>query len=623
MANNKYGTIMKFKPLLPKVLTATSAVAASVIIATTLTACQPASDTSTSGTATSSQQGVSVQDKFFAEFSESFIEQFWQLNPGYAVYVGFYKYDKILPIPNDATAQKELAFYQQQLALLNAIDSQALSPNNASDFYILQNQIESAIWSITELKSGQWNPSNYNVAGVFGVILNTDYKPLNDRLKTIIERMENVPAYYKAAQQNLTNPTLTHTQLAIQQSKGTAGLFNKSIADKVASSSLSAEDKALFAQRLQASSAAIDGYITWLGNKATELEKSTTAKDFRIGKDLYEKKFKLDIFSGYTANELFNKAISEKNRVHQEMIKIADNLWPKYFDGIEKPQDNLVMIKKVIDHISVKHVKRDDFVNSIREQIPELEAFVLKHDLITMDKDKPLVVRETPEYQRGFAGASINAPGPYDAEANTYYNVTPLDNFNDEQAESYLREYNHWLLQVLNIHEAVPGHYTQLVHSNKSKSLVKSIFGNGAMVEGWAVYTERMMLEEGYGDNEPELWLMYYKWNLRVIMNSILDYSIQVNGLTEDKALDMMINQAFQEKSEATGKWRRATLSQVQLTSYFTGYSEIYQLREDLKQATGDKFNLKEFHDQFLSYGSAPVPIIRKLMFDDYVNSHK
>lgn len=612
---------MKQNLLFPRVLTAISAIATSVVIATTLTACQPASGPSKS--MAEAEQRMSSHDRDFVEFSSSFIEQFWQLNPGYAVYVGFYKYDNLLPIPNEETKQKELAFYHQQFELLNEINPDKLTPSNASDFYILKNQLESGIWSATRFKSGQWNPSNYNVAGVFGVILNTDYKPLEQRLQTIIKRMENIPAYYKAAQKNLINPTLTHTQLALQQSAGTAGLFKTSITEKVKSSSLSAQDKALFAQRLAETNKAINGYITWLKAKAVELEQSTTAKDFRIGKDLYKQKFKLDIFSGYTADELFAKAVSEKKRVHQEMIKIADKLWPKYFDGIEKPQDKLVMIKKVIDHISVKHVKRDDFVSSIREQIPELEAFVLKHDLITMDKDKPLVVRETPEYQRGFAGASINAPGPYDAEANTYYNVTPLDNFNDEQAESYLREYNHWLLQVLNIHEAVPGHYTQLVHSNKSKSLVKSIFGNGAMIEGWAVYTERMMLEEGYGDNEPELWLMYYKWNLRVIMNAILDYSIQVNGLTEAESLDMMINQAFQEKSEATGKWRRATLSQVQLTSYFTGYSEIYQLREELKQATGDKFNLKEFHDQFLSYGSAPVPIIKKLMFDDYVNSHK
>jgi uncharacterized protein (DUF885 family) len=604
--------------LYTKFKTLVSVMAFSFVVAGTLTACQPASKSTVVA-----EQRLSSHDKDFAKFSESFIEQFWQLNPGYAVYVGFYKYDNLLPIPNDETAQKELAFYHQQFDLLDDINPEKLTPSNASDFYILKNQLESGIWSATRFKSGQWNPSNYNVAGVFGVILNTDYKPLNERLKTIIERMDNIPVYYQAAQKNLINPTLTHTQLAIQQSKGTAGLFTNSIAEKVASSTLSEQDKQLFAERLKTTSAAINGYITWLEDKASELEESTTAKDFRIGKKLYEQKFKNDIFSGYTAEELYKKALSEKDRVHQEMAKIADELWPKYFDGKDKPLDNLVMIKTLIDRISVKHVKRDEFVNSIRDQIPELEAFVLKHDLITMDKDKPLVVRETPEYQRGFAGASINAPGPYDAEANTYYNVTPLDNFNDEQAESYLREYNHWLLQVLNIHEAVPGHYTQLVHSNKSKSLVKSIFGNGAMVEGWAVYTERMMLEEGYGDNEPELWLMYYKWNLRVIMNAILDYSIQVNSLTEVKALDMMINQAFQEQAEAEGKWRRATLSQVQLTSYFTGYSEIYQLREDLKQATGDKFNLKEFHDQFLSYGSAPVPIIRKLMFDDYVNSHK
>ncbi len=613
-------------PLKIKLKTLTITVAFSVA-AGTLTACQ-ASNLKTqvpvkAHTANTQAQTDSIADKAFSKFSASFIDQFWQLYPGHAVYAGFYQYDNLLPIPDIKTQKKELAFHQKQLALLTTINPDTLNAKNASDFYILKNQIESEIWSATELKSGQWDPSQYNVAGVFGVILNTPYKPLNERLKTIIERMNHIPAYYQAAQNNLTNPTLTHTLLAVQQSKGTLALFENSIASKIAKSTLPKKDKQLFTQRLNTSSAAIKHYINWLDQKAIALEKSTTAKDFRIGKDLYEKKFKYDIFSSYTAKELFTKALSEKERVHQEMIKIADTLWPKYFKDTKKPANKLTMVKAIIDHISVKHVKRDEFVNSIRRQIPELEAFVLQHDLITMDKDKPLVVRETPEYQRGFAGASINAPGPYDAAANTYYNVTPLDNFNDDEAESYLREYNHWLLQILNIHEAVPGHYTQLVHSNKSKSLIKSIFGNGAMVEGWAVYTERMMLEEGYGDNEPELWLMYYKWNLRVIMNSILDYSIQVNGLTEDKALDMMVNQAFQEPAEAQGKWRRATLSQVQLTSYFTGYSEIYQLREELKKATGDKFNLKDFHDQFLSFGSAPVPIIKKLMFDDYVNSHK
>jgi uncharacterized protein (DUF885 family) len=134
------------------------------------------------------------------------------------------------------------------------------------------------------------------------------------------------------------------------------------------------------------------------------------------------------------------------------------------------------------------------------------------------------------------------------------------------------------------------------------------------MVEGWAVYTERMMLEEGYGNNSPELWLMYYKWNLRTVCNTILDYSIHVNGMTEDQAMNLMVNEAFQQMAEAKGKWRRATLSQVQLCSYFTGFHEIMELRSELKDQQQADFDLKGFHEEFLSFGSAPVKYVRELM---------
>jgi uncharacterized protein (DUF885 family) len=212
------------------------------------------------------------------------------------------------------------------------------------------------------------------------------------------------------------------------------------------------------------------------------------------------------------------------------------------------------------------------------------------------------------------AGASVSAPGPFNPTADTYYNVTPLDDYTDEQAASYLREYNHWVLQILNIHEAIPGHYTQLVHGNKSVGLIKSLLRNGAMIEGWAVYSERMMLEAGWGDQQPEMWLMYGKWNLRVVTNAIMDYAVHVLGMTQQQAMDMMLLEAFQEQTEADNKWRRITLSQVQLTSYFTGYAEIYDFRERTKQQLGNEFDLQRFHNQFLSYGNAPVPAIIELM---------
>jgi uncharacterized protein (DUF885 family) len=213
------------------------------------------------------------------------------------------------------------------------------------------------------------------------------------------------------------------------------------------------------------------------------------------------------------------------------------------------------------------------------------------------------------------AGASISAPGPYDKAANTYYNVEPIPaEWTAAQAESYLREYNDYTLQILNIHEAIPGHYTQLVYANRSPSLVKSIFRNGAMIEGWAVYTERMMLENGYGNNSDEMWLLWDKWNMRVTLNTVLDHAVHVDNISEADAVAMLKREGFQEEAEARNKWLRATLSQAQLSSYFTGYTEIHKLREELKKRDGQSFDLKAFHEQFLSYGSAPVKYIRELM---------
>jgi uncharacterized protein (DUF885 family) len=299
------------------------------------------------------------------------------------------------------------------------------------------------------------------------------------------------------------------------------------------------------------------------------------------------------------------------------MFVLADKLWSKYMTDKKKPTDSLQLIRQVIDKISEKHVEADSFQSAIEKQIPMLVDFIKKKDLIYIDPSKPLVVRKEPDYMAGVAGASISAPGPYDKNANTYYNVGSLSGWDKEKAESYLREYNHYILQILNIHEAIPGHYTQLVYSNQSPSLIKSLFGNSTMIEGWAVYTERMMLENGYGNNEDEMWLMYYKWNMRSTCNTILDYSVHTMDMTKEQALDLLTRQAFQQKTEAENKWRRVSVTQVQLCCYFTGYTEIYDFREELKKQMGDKFELKKFHEKFLSYGSAPVKYIRELMLAD------
>lgn len=557
---------------------------------------------------------VVEENQSFDQFKERFIDAFWEMNPGWASAVGNHRFDSIIKVPNEASRQEVIAFANAYLDSLSAFDEAELNPLNKCDLYMIQDQLRSEIWYTETFKSWAWNPSNYNLGESFALILNGRHAPLDVRMRAMAKRMEGVADYYEAAQSNISDPTLSHTRMGISRNKGTLDVFGPTMIDSVHASGLSETEKHDLLANIEIAKLAVTGYIDFLENTVLPAAEDS-ARDFRIGKELYSQKFDHDIQSSYSADEVYGKALEAKADLLKKMFKLTEEMWPKYFEGKEIP-DSTEAIAQMIDHLSQGHVHRDSFLTEIQRQIPILTEFVREKDLLYLDPEKPLVVREEPAYLGGFAGASISAPGPYDKYADTYYNVGPLDNFTEEQAESYLREYNDYVLQILNIHEAIPGHYAQLVYANMSPSIIKSIFGNGAMIEGWAVYTERMMLEEGYGNHEPEMWLLYYKWNMRVVCNTILDYSIHVLGWDEEKGSDLLMNQAFQEESEARGKWRRATLSQVQLCSYFTGFKEIYDLRDELKAEQGEEFNLKTFHEEFLSFGSAPVKYVRELMLN-------
>ncbi len=602
--------------------------ALSVLLFMGLVACQPADETQ-APTPAQPEVGGEPGDEAtprvtdlamaaqFDALAETLIEEMLVLSPEWAIRQGRYENAGVMTVPDAAHRQRVREFVDSALARLERFDPVALPSAQRTDHALLHNRLESMRWYQEEFRGWQWMPSTYNVAGTLSVLLNTEFAPIEERLQLILSRLEHVPAYYQAARANIERPTLEHTELAMGQNQGAFGVFDD-IADELSDINSDVLDRERFGERLDAARDAVSGWIEWLEDMHAELLAANGARPFRIGEDLYERKFELDIQSDFSAAELYERALAEKERLHAEMNEMATELWPDYFPDEPAPEDGLERIARLVDQLSDRHVALEDFVDEIRRQIPELEAFVREHDLLDQDPEKPLVVRETPDYMRGTGAiASVSAPGPFNPGAETFYNVTPLDHFGPELAASYLREYNHWILQILNIHEAIPGHYTQLLHANRSPSLVKSLFGNGAMIEGWAVYAERMMLEEGWGDHEPELWLMHGKWLLRVVFNTILDYAVHVKGMERDEAIRLMREEAFQEESEVTQKWRRITLSQVQLTSYFAGYAEIYDLREQFKAELGDDFDLKDFHNQFLSYGSAPVRVIAELMTEE------
>lgn len=552
-----------------------------------------------------------VLDKKFDKYKDGFITALWEINPGWASGVGYHKFDNVLIVPNAAEEKRQLDFANAQLDSLKQFKLEDLSDNNKTDFQMIKNQLESTIFSIKELKSSGWNPSEYNVCGAFSEILNGKYDSLETRLRAFSAKMDNVPAYYEAAKANIKNPTIEHTELAIAQNLGGSTVFDVDLNAALEKSKLTAAEKKEITDKAKIAKKAISDYADWLKSIPNK-----TPRSFRLGSALYAKKFNFEIQSSYTVDEIYKIAVDHKKDLHEKMFVLADKLWTKYKGNDPKPTDKLELIKQVIDKISLQHTTPEKFQSEIEKQIPELTAYVKAKDLLYIDPSKPLVVRKEPAYMAGVAGASISAPGPYDKNANTYYNVGSMSGWTAENSESYLREYNDYILQILNIHEAIPGHYTQLVYSNQSPSIIKSILGNGAMVEGWAVYAEKMMLESGY-KNSDEMWLMYYKWNLRTTCNTILDISVHTKNMTQKAAIDLLTKEAFQQQAEADGKWKRVTLSQVQLCSYFTGYTEIYNLREELKKEEGDKFNLKKFHEKFLSFGSAPVKYIKELMLSE------
>ncbi|MBL7788787.1 MAG: DUF885 domain-containing protein [Chitinophagales bacterium] len=551
----------------------------------------------------------------FESFKLRMVDDMWKQYPNWAKGVGYHKYDSVLPIPDEANRKSDLAFAARYLDSLKDFIYDSLSPMNKTDYLLIKNMLEGTDYAINEYKSYTWDASQYNFGGtLFEITQNKEDS--NAIIGNLDKFLAKTPAYFEAAKRNLTEPTLEHTSLAIQQLTGTIDMlqygeirefYNRKNADTTF---------------LGIASKAIQGFISHLENLKSEMESGKRkAKSFRLGKKLYEKKFNLDIASSFSSDEMFQIASQRKESLQTEMFAIATRLWDKYLPNTPLEADSLKRIKMVIDKVALQHVKREDFQREIERQIPILNQFIVEKDLVTMDASKPLVVRKEPAWMAGVAGASISSPGPYAKNANTYYNVGSLAFYSPEAAESFLREYNQFTLQILNIHEAIPGHYVQLIHANKSPSIIQNLLQNGAFIEGWALYAERLMMEEGWDKNtsinqtemSDEMWLMYYKFHLRGVCNTILDISIHTKEMTEEQAMHLMQVEAFQEKSEAEGKWRRAKLTQVQLCSYFTGFNEIYTFREEVKKQMGAQFNLKAFNDRLLSFGAPPMKYVKEM----------
>jgi uncharacterized protein (DUF885 family) len=552
-------------------------------------------------------------DENFSAFETRFLDQYWKQYPSSSILVGYGKYYEHLVIPDSTAFSGNIDFSKKWLDSLTTLDFNGLSENNKISFNIVKNQLESDAWYESVFKIQQWDASVYNLSNECYYLINQPYAPLDERLRMLSKHLENADKYYQAGFKSLSRPTRETVSLSIMQNQGGLSLFEKDIPDSVRLSHLSATEADELKNNIAKTVIAMKGFVDSL--IGIQANKNYVYRKYSIGKDLYAGKFRYDLVTNFTPEKIYGKALAEKKTITSSMANLANELWNKYFPNKSKPKDSIILIQSVIDQISLKHAKAEDFFDSLKSQVHQLKRFIIIRDLFDFDTTYPIIVRLMPEYERGVTIASAESTPAYQKKGDTYYNIDDLTKYPKGKKESTLREMNNEMSQLISIHEAIPGHCLQGIYNNlKSPDVLRSVFENGAMVEGWAVYTETMMLENGWANHAPEMQLIHDKLKLREMGNVIIDYQMQCLDSPKEAIMELLVKELFQTPAQAEEKYKRATLSQVQLCSYYAGASSIFALREEYKTKMGEKYSLKYFHEKFLSYGSSPVKYIRERM---------
>ena len=562
---------------------------------------------------------TTTADIQFADLAKRWLDGAMRLSPVNATQTGDHRFDSDIDDLSAAGRATSLAFSKQMLAELGKIDRSKLSRDNQVDAAVLDNQLRYDVWTSEQLQSWAWDPQIYN--GVAGSALYTlaarDFAPWPDRLRSATARMEKLPELFVQTRASLdpARVPLIHAQTVAKQNAGVLSIVDDMLMPHA--KELPDADRKRFDAAVANLRKAVAEQQTWLDKTLVPNAKG----DFRIGKKLYDEKLAFALDSPMTRADIRQRAEAEIVAVRAQMYVIAREALAGKTGAPptpDKPTDaqQQAAIKAALDLAADDRPARDKTVDTAKEELAKATDFVRAKNLITLP-DAPVQVILMPEFQRGVTVAYCDSPGPLDVKLATFYAVSPIpDDWTAEQTTSFLREYNRRSIAELGVHEAMPGHYVQIWHSNKHPSTLRAVLGSGSFVEGWAVYAEHMMAEQGFLDRDPLYRLVQLKWYLRAIANAILDQAIHVDGMSRDDAMKLMTVTTFQEEREAAGKWVRAQLSSTQLPTYFVGVQEHLGMRREAEQLWGKDFDLKRYHDTVTSFGSPPARYVEELMFD-------
>jgi uncharacterized protein (DUF885 family) len=537
----------------------------------------------------------------FEKLTDDFTRSVLAFSPVSATQAGYHEHngmalDESIDDFSPAGIDAQRRFYQDTQKQLAALDVASLDPEQQADLEILRNNVGMALLELDTIQNYRHNPTMYvELAGnalYTPFVLN--YAPLDARFRHIVKRLEKIPLLADQARANLVDAPEVWSRVAREENEGNIALIDHTLRQAAPDALKSSYDTAA-----GPAIAALKGLNAFL---ADTLSKKTS--DWRLGKEKYARKFAYVLATDATPEQLLADAERDLRATRMEMATLA------------APRT----VKQALDEIATHHATPDTYMAEARKTLEQATMFVREKQLVTLPPRSNLQVIDTPEFMRGIYGVGgFNSAPPLQPELGAFYWITPIPKtWAKARIESKLREYNEYGLQQLTIHEAMPGHYVQQEWANdvqpKSRRVLRSVFANTPYVEGWGMYAQQLMTDEGYLNNSKGLRLTWLKQKLRGLANTILDVRLQTMGMTDQQALDLMINDTFQEREEATAKLQRAQLSSCQLPTYYAGLRGWLRAREQYKQSKGSAFALRDFHDRALKESGVPLPELEKLL---------
>ena len=578
----------------------------------------------------------------FAARTDAFLAELFRLHPTVATAMGEHAHDARWPDLSETGRAERLAFIDRWLAEFGAMAD--LDGDDAIDRDLLVGELEADRFNETVLREDAWNPLEwvYLIGDGLFTLTAREFAPLAERLASVAGRLEGLPAMLDAARGRLVGlPDRPvgrfQTEAALRQLPG----IGEQIDEALSAANDAPGDPAVVAvlPRLEAAAASAREAVGRFEAYLREVVLPASDGEGRLGRDLFAAKMRHTMRSEtLTPERILAEAEREYVAVRRELVRLATDLWPTWCAGRPLPEEDGAIVRGVLDAVAAEHPKPDELLDFCRAENTRIEAFCRERNLVGL-ADDPLEIQWTPVFLRASGGAMLISPGPLDKGQKAFFAITPTpDDWTDEQRESYLREDNARMLRLLTIHEAVPGHYLQGVYANRCPSLVRAIFSSGLYAEGWAVYVTQVMMDVGYGSDDPALLLTHWKFYLRSITNAIIDARIHCDGMTGDEAVALMVEGGFQEEAEARAKFDRARLSSTQLSTYFAGSLEMWDIEREVRRraaiASGDPrgaaavpapavvggfgetpgFGYRAHLESVLSHGAPPTSLLRRIL---------